>query len=307
MSIKSFAELIEKVKSKKERAVLAVVAANDAHTLEAVLKARKDGLVKPILIGDKTEISKMISDFGEESPEIYHESDVERAAKYGVQLVKEGKADILMKGKIDTKTYLSTVVNKESGIGMGGIMSFVAIHELPWYHKLLTVTDGGMLTYPNLNEKKMIIQNAVNALTAMGYDQPKVGVLAAVEKLNPKMPETVDADQLKQMNITGEIVDCVIEGPISFDIAVNKEKALLKGFNSEVAGDADILVVPDIAAGNILGKSLLEFDGVKMAGLVLGAKVPIVLTSRGAEIQEKYLSIAIAALSKSLRETLVTI
>ena len=201
-----------------------------------------------------------------------------------------------MKAKLDTKDLLSAVVNKETGLGKGRLMTFAAIHELPWYPKLLTVTDGGMVTYPMLKEKKQIIQNAVDALVSMGYDRPKVAVLAAVEKVNPQMQVTVEAAELKRLNQVGEIKNCIVEGPVSFDIAVNRQKADAKEFISEVAGDADILIVPDITAGNILGKALIEAEGAIMAGLVLGAKAPIVLTSRGASTEEKYLSIALAAL-----------
>jgi phosphate butyryltransferase len=156
-------------------------------------------------------------------------------------------------------------------------------------------TDGGMMMYPDLEQKKKIIENAVGVLHSLGYENPKVGVLAAVETVNPKMPESVDAGKLKEMNQNGEITGCIVEGPISYDLAMNKESAEIKGFVSPVAGDPDILIVPNITAGNILGKCLVYSAGAKMAGFIVGAKVPIVLTSRGSSSEEKYLSLVISA------------
>ena len=174
-------------------------------------------------------------------------------------------------------------------------MSHVAMQEVPSYHKLLAVTDGGMMMYPDLEAKKSIVENAVEVFNKMGYENPKVGVLAAVEVVNPKMPEAVDGAELKRMNQEGIIKDCIIEGPISYDLAMNLESSKIKGYESPVVGDVDILVVPNITAGNILGKSLIYSAGAKMAGFIVGAKVPIVLTSRGASTEEKYLSLAISA------------
>lgn len=276
---------------------MAVAAAGDDHTIEAVLNARKEGIVSPILVGDKKLIDAALSEFGATVPEedIYDIPDIAESAKFAVQLVREGKANLLMKGKLDTSVMLRPVVNKETGIGKGGVMSHFTAFEVPNYHKLLVPVDGGMVTYPTLEQKKSIIENTVGALRAMGYDEVKVGVLACVEKVNPKMPETVEADELKQMNLRGEITGCIVEGPISYDCAVSKEIADFKGFHSPVAGDADVLIAPNIHAGNIMGKMLACTAGAKMAGFIVGAKVPIVLTSRGSSPLEKYNSIAIAA------------
>ena len=152
---------------------------------------------------------------------------------------------------------------------MGKVMSHMAIHEIPGYHKLLAVTDGGMMIAPNLSDKKHIIENTVNCFLNMGYDEPKVAILAAIENVNPKMTETVDANDLKEMNLKGEIKDCMIEGPISYDLAMSKESAAIKGYQSRISGEADILAVPNIATGNILGKALVYSAGAKMAGLVI--------------------------------------
>ena len=174
-------------------------------------------------------------------------------------------------------------------------MSHVVLHDIPGYHKLLAVTDGGMMMYPNLEEKRQIIENAVSTFKSMGYECPKVAVLTAVEKVNPNMPETLDADNLKKMNQENILKDCIVEGPISYDLAMSKESAEIKNFISPVTEDVDILMVPNITVGNILGKSLVYSAGAKMAGFIVGAKVPIVLTSRGSTAEEKYLSIVLSA------------
>lgn len=297
MVYKTFEELVEKLKASARAVRMAVAAAGDEHTIEAVLNARKEGIVSPILVGDKALIEAALAKFGATVPaeDIYDVPDIAESAKYAVQLVREGKANLLMKGKLDTSVMLRPVVNKETGIGKGGVMSHFTAFEVPSYHKLLVPVDGGMVTYPTLEQKKAIIENTVGALRAMGYDEVKVGVLACVEKLNPKMPETVDADALKQMNLRGEITGCIVEGPISYDCAVSKEIADFKGFTSPVAGDVDVLIAPNIHAGNIMGKMLACTAGAKMAGFIVGAQVPIVLTSRGSTPLEKYNSIAIAA------------
>jgi phosphate butyryltransferase len=212
-----------------------------------------------------------------------------------VELIHENKADFIMKGKLQTADLLKAVVDKEKGLRTGNVISHVAILEIPAYRKLIAVTDGGMVMYPNLDEKKQILENSVNVFLAMGYECPKVAVLCAVETVNPKMPETVDADTLKNMNRDGEIKDCMVEGPISLDLTFNKESAEIKGYSSPVTGDADILLVPNITTGNIMSKALIEMAGATMAGMVVGAKVPIVLTSRGASSEEKYLSLVLSA------------
>lgn len=297
MVFTNFDQLIEKVKGYPSMKKMAVAAAGDEHTLEAVLHARKEGIVDPILVGDKAEIDRILKEMGETVSEenIYDYPDLKEAAEYAVKLVKEGKADFLMKGKLDTSVILKAVVNKENGLGQGRTMSHFTMFEVPTYHKILVPVDGGMVTYPTLEQKKDIINNTVETLISMGYDCPKVGVLACVEKLNPKMPETVEGNELKEMNKRGEIKNCIVEGPISYDCAVSKEIADFKGFESPVAGDVDILVAPNIHAGNIMGKMLACTCKARMAGFIVGAKCPIVLTSRGSSAEEKYLSIVVSA------------
>lgn len=297
MVFRNFDELIAKVKGLPGMKRMAIAVAADEHTLEAALVARKEGIARPVLVGDRALIGDILTKLGEDvaDEDIYDVVDEVAACEYAVKLVKEGKADFLMKGKVDTKVILKAVVNKENGLGKGGVMSHITIFEVPTYHKLLVPVDGGMVTYPTLEQKKAIIENTVSALLDMGYTCPKVGVLACVEKVNPKMPETVEADALAQMNRSGEIAGCIVEGPISYDCAIDKSIADFKGLESEIAGDVDILIAPNIHAGNIMGKMLAVTCRAKMAGFVVGAKCPIVLTSRGSSAEEKYLSIVVSA------------
>ena len=293
-NLEAMAELV-KANPKKKRIVLCC--AHDEHSLDAVYEAYKDGIVTPIFVGKEEEIKKISNeegfDFGDVT--IYNIDDDVECAKKAVELIRNGEGDFLMKGKMQTADLLKQVVNKETGLQIGKIMSHVGIFEIPNYHKLVVMTDGGMLVSPDLEKKAKIINNAVETLHNMGYENPKVGVLCAAEKLNEKAQESVDAAALKEMNEKGEISGCIVEGPISYDIALNKDIADFKGFESPVAGDADILIVPNMAAGNMLGKSWCLTAGGEMAGIIVGAKAPIVLTSRGATAEEKFYSIVFAA------------
>lgn len=297
MAFKNFDELINAVQQSESIKKVAVVAAHEEHVIQAVLKAQKERILNPIWIGDKPKIEAICRGLNEniEGHEIIHVDDDKSAAELAVKLIHQNRAHFIMKGKIQTADLLKAVVNKENGLGMGTIMSHVAINEIPQYHKLLVTTDGGMMMYPNLIEKKQIIKNAVNTLKSMGYNCPKVAVLAAIETVNLKMTETVDADLLKKMNQNGELADCIVEGPISYDLVMSHASAEIKGYQSPLVEDADILIVPNITVGNILGKALVYSAGARMAGLVVGAKAPIVLTSRGSTSEEKYLSLVLAA------------
>lgn len=294
----NFEEIIEKkLKGNTKTSRLALAAAADEHSLQAVKQAYDEGLVTPVLVGDKAKIVEILAEIGMEVPDedIYDEPDIAEASKKAVALVREGKADFLMKGKVDSGIYLKAVVNKETGLGKGGVMSHFTMFEVPTYKKLLVPVDGGMVTYPTLEQKKAIIQNTVETLISLGYDCPKVGVLACKEKLDPKMIETVEGDALKQMNLNGEIENCIVEGPISFDCAIDAEIAAFKGFESPCAGDCDILIAPNIHAGNIMGKMLTCICKAKLGGFIVGAKCPVIMTSRGSSAEEKYLSICLAA------------
>lgn len=296
MVIQSFKELRDKVGGAKKRRV-AVAAAHDAHTLEAVFRAHEEDILDYVLLGDADEIMKI-------SKELKHTVNVcdvidcgddEQSVKGAMELVKSGEADFIQKGLLQTSVLLKGVLNKEYGIGTGNLISHVALLDIDRYHKIVGVTDGGMILYPDLEQKKGIIKNAVDMFDGMGYEEPKIACLCPVEIVNPKMPETVEAFELKKTSQTGAFGRCVVEGPISMDLAVNKESARIKGYDSPVCGDADIFLVPNISTGNIMVKALLEFGNTLMAGCVLGAQCPIALNSRSAAFEEKYYSLMACA------------
>ena len=298
MVYKKFEELLALVDTKADKKTVALVRAEDDHALEAVAEVVKKGLIDAVLVGNREAIKKTAEKIGFSvtDDQIVDAEDPESAAAEGVKLIREGRADFLMKGKLETSQLLRPVVNKQTGLNKGGVMSHVSLTEVPAYHKMVLTTDGGMLPYPTLEQKKHIIENAVYVMNRLGYEEPKVCVLAASETPNPKMPESMEAAALKEMNQKGEIENCIVEGPISFDLAMVKEKAEIKGYESPCAGDADILIVPNIHAGNILGKCLIEMANSKMAGLIVGAQCPIVLTSRGASSEEKFNSLMLACI-----------
>jgi len=302
----SFDEIFAHFGTLPERTRMAVAAAEDPHALEAALAARRSGVVDPVLVGDKRAILAHLEELGENVPEadIHDCPDAAAAAEKAVALVREGDAHFLLKGKLDTSVLLRAVVNKEKGLNRGRLMSHFSMFQVPGYHKLIAAVDGGMVPYPTLEQKKAIIENTVEAMLALGYDCPKVGVLACIEKINPKMPETVEADALKQMNLRGEIPHCVVEGPISYDCAVSREICDIKGFESPCAGDCDILLAPNIHAGNIIGKMYTVTCQAPIAGFIVGAACPIAMTSRGASTLEKYNSIVLAALCAKGMEAL---
>lgn len=296
--LKNFKAMEELVKAHPVKKRIVLACAHDEHSLDAVYEAYKEGIVSPVFVGKEDEIKSLMKehgfDFGGEEV-IYDVRDDIESAQKAVSLIREGEGDFLMKGKMQTADLLKQVVNKETGLQVGKIMSHVGMFSIPNYDKLIILTDGGMLVAPDVDQKEKIINNAVETLHNMGYEIPKVAVLCAAEKLNAKAQESVDAAELKERNLKGDIKGCVVEGPISYDIALSKEIADFKGFESPVAGDADILIMPNMAAGNALGKSwTITAKGI-MAGIIVGAKVPIVLTSRGATAEEKYYSIVLAA------------
>lgn len=295
MVFKDFAELEKSFHAASKKTVV-VSAAQDKSALTAVNQCRKEGLIDAILVGDEKLIREEIRAFNGEMDDvrIIDAPTLEEAAQRSCQCVSSGQADFILKGKIDTGVLLKAVVAEENGLRTGKLMSHLAFFKIPNYHKIIVVTDGGMVLYPNLEQKKEIIENAVESLRNMGYEKPKVGVLAAVEKVNPKQQETVDAARLADMCQQGQIRDCIVEGPLSYDILMSKESAAKKGFNSELVGDADILVVPNLACGNILGKALVFSAEADMAGLIVGARAPIALTSRGATEKEKRQSLLLA-------------
>lgn len=292
--IANFEQLKERLKAIPNKRKIAVAPAHDLHTLEAIHQAVMDDLVVPVLIGNQAEIRNILTDLGtpNEKVQILDAADPVECVQRAVDMVKVGEADCIMKGKIETGTLMKVLVNRERGIRKNDTMSLLAFMESPGYHKVFGITDVGLLTYPTKKQKKAAIENAVAAFHALGVEEPKVAVIAAVEKVNPKMKETVEADEIKQEGAAG----CIIEGPISFDLAMDAEAARIKGYESPVAGDADILVMPDIVSGNIAAKSTTVVGGGKTGGVVLGAQVPVLLVSRAATAEDKYMSIVLASL-----------
>ncbi len=303
--MKTIQELILKAEStltskNHERPRLVIASAENEAVLEAVSKAKNLGLQKIILIGNQDEMEKIayrhninLSQF-----EVIHEENKVLAAEQAVLLIKDGHADMVMKGLVESAIFLKAVFKKDMGINLGKTISHVSVVESPNYHKLIFLTDGAIIIAPALNDKKAIIQNAVKLACSIGIKKPKVALLAAIEMVNPeKMPCTADAAMLTQMNRRGEFANCIIDGPLAFDNAVDANSIKVKKINSPVAGDADILVVPSIETGNILYKSLVYMGNAKSAGLVIGTRVPVILTSRADNAETKLASIALGILS----------
>ena len=294
--LKNFEEL-RKYTNDKTKKTVAVVCSHDDHTLEAVLKAQDENIINSILIGHKDEILRISEELGYkiDLDSIIDVQSDEDAALIATELINNNKADFLQKGLMQTATLLKAVVNKETGISLGRPMSHTALLEIPGYHKLLGITDGGMIPSPDLEAKKAIVQNAVELFHQLGYDKPLISAICGAETVSPKIIETVDAAALKEAALNGEFGSCYVEGPVSFDLAMDKESASIKGYQSPVCGDTDILLVPDMTAGNMTVKALILFAKAKMTGVVTGARCPIALNSRSASFEEKYNSLLLCA------------
>jgi len=291
---KNFSMLSNKIPIKPRTIVVA--AAHDSHTLEAIYNAAKLYHFHYILVGNREKIVSISSDLGfSPKPEdIIEGTDNEDCARLAVDLIKNGHGNVLMKGILETGTLLKAVLNKEAGVRGSGTLSHLVMLEVPGYHKLIGLTDGGMIPNPDLTQKADIIRNAAAFFNNLGYECPKIAALCASETVSEKIRETVEASKLQAMCKEGLLGDCIVEGPISFDLAISKESALIKGFSSDISGETDILLVPDITTGNVLVKGLVYWANAKMAGVVIGAKAPIVLASRAASAEEKLLSIMIS-------------
>jgi phosphate butyryltransferase len=296
MVLKSLSDL-KKIIAGGPARKLVLAAAQDQHSLGAVIKAWKDNIIEPILIGDKEGIQNICEEnnYDISGVRIIHEPDMDKAVEMSVKMVSKKEADILMKGKVGTSTLLKCVLNKEWGLRTGNLLSHFALFEVETYPKVIAVTDVAMNIAPNLQDKIAIINNSVSCLIKLGYIMPKVAILGAVEMVNENMEATLHAALLSKMNQRDQIRNCIIDGPLAFDNAVSLESAQFKGIRSEVAGDTDLLLMPDIEVGNVLYKSLVFFAKAKVAAVILGARVPIVLTSRSDSEQAKYDSILLSA------------
>ena len=297
---KNFKELLSKV-SECSKKTLAVACAQDQAVLEAVKEANERGIASSILVGDEEKIREIaasinmdLSDF-----KIINVVDTVEASLAAVKLVHDGEADMYLKGLLDTKTFLKSVLDKEVGLRTGNILSHVAVFDIEGYDRLFFITDAAMNQAPDVNGKKQIIENACSVARALDIEEPKVALICAKEKVNPKMKDTVEAKELEDMYLRGEIKNCIVGGPFALDNAINEEAAKHKGMNHPVAGKADILVVPDIEAGNVLYKSITYFSKCENAGLIVGAKAPIILTSRADSDKTKLNSIALGVLAST--------
>lgn len=296
MVLKSMSDL-KGIVAGKPRKRLVLAAAQDQHSLGAVLRAWKDEIIEPIFIGDTEGIQAVCYEnrYDISGIRIIHEPEIDKSVELAVKMLSSKQGDILMKGKVGTSLLLKCVLNKEWGLRTGNLLSHIALFEVDTYHKLIAVTDVAMNIAPNLKDKISIVNNSVSFLNRLGYVMPKVAVLGAVEMVNENMEATLHAALLSKMNQREQIRNCIIDGPLAFDNAVSLESARFKGIKSEVAGDTDLLLMPDIEVGNVLYKSLVFFAKAKVASIILGAQVPIVLTSRSDSEQAKYDSILLSA------------
>ena len=294
---KSFDDLLSQVEkcSKKK---LSVAVAQDKAVLEAVKAAKERNIADSILVGNEEEIRAIGAELGMnmDDYEIINVEDKVEASLKAVSLVHDGVADMYMKGLLDTKTFLKSVLDKEVGLRTGSPLSHVCVFEIPGIDRLLFLTDVAFMPYPNLEDKKWIIKYTVDIAKACGVEMPKVAPLAAVEVVNPKMETTVEAAELTRLNDEGEITGCIVDGPLSLDIALYREAAEEKGaLDRKIAGDADILLFPDIHAGNLVYKAIVHMVDVKNGNILTGTKAPVILTSRSDDCETKVNSIALAA------------
>ncbi len=296
---KKLSDLEQLVKSKKIVKKLVLAVCQDAHSLDAVSKAYDEGIIMPILVGDRKKTESIIREQGYnfKDARFIDETDPQECVNIAVKMVHHQEADILMKGKVSTPVLLKGVLNKEWGLRTGRLLSHFALFEVETYHKLIAITDVALNIAPDLKDKIAIVNNSVEYLNKIGIAKPKVAVLGAIEMVNENMQATLDAALLSKMNQRDQIVNCIIDGPLALDNAVSFESAKHKNIKSEVAGDTDLLLMPDIEVGNVLYKTLIFFAQAKVASVVLGAKKPIVLTSRSDSQESKYYSILLATLA----------
>jgi len=275
---------------------IAIASAEDFQILRALEQARKEEIVDGILVGDEKKIRYLLAEaqMSEQNFEIINEIDGLKASLLCCDLINQKKADLMMKGLVGTTSFMRAILDKEKGLSTGKLLTHLAVFEIPDYPKLLMLTDAAINISPNLMEKAQIIQNAVEVAHSLGIQTPLVACIAAVEKINPeKMPATVDAAALSMMAKRGQISGAIVDGPFGLDNAISEESAKVKGVKSSIAGKADILLAPDIEAGNVIYKTLIEFARAKCAAIVLGSKVPVVLTSRTDSHETKFMSIAL--------------
>lgn len=298
--MKRMEEILQGAKKVGPKTV-AVAVAEDPHVLHAVEDARTEGIISGILIGNKSKILGILKDIGVDpgNYEIIDAADNDEACRGAVALVKQNKASTLMKGKVDTSVILRAIINKETGLGGGGLISHVGVLKVDKYDKLFLLSDSAVNIFPDFDSLVKIVENSVTLAHALDIENPKVAMICPVEKVNPKIESTVNAAKMAELNEQGVITGCVIGGPFALDNAVSLEAAQGKGIVHPVAGEADILIVPNLEVGNVLIKSMEYFAHTEKAGILMGAGVPIILTSRASTSISKLNSIALAVLAAS--------
>lgn len=298
--MKHLEELITAAKAAPRKRLVAAYA-NDSHTIGATSRAIDLGIVDVTLVGDIDTIKKVCQEEGIDVNkfELVQEANEAKAAAKAVALINEGKGQILMKGLCSTDKYMRAVLNKENGLMPAGkpVLSHVSVFEVPTYHKLLITSDVAVIPAPDFKQKTAIVNYVINTAHTLGIECPKVAMIAATEQMLTGMPACVDAALIATMNRRGQIKGAIVDGPLAMDVAIDKESAQIKKLDSEVAGDADCLVWPAIEPGNVFYKTATKFAGAELAAMVVGAKVPCILSSRGDSVQTKTYSIALAALT----------
>lgn len=293
--IKHLDDFIDIAKKKGKKRVVIAAAADDA-VIHAAELAKKEGIATPIFVGNQHKIEKIAKEyhFSLTGADIVHEDNPAEATKRSIRIIHENHADILMKGIVDSPTFLKAILDREQGLRDSKLLSHISFFETPHYHKVIAMSDAAQNIAPSLKEKKVIINNTVSYFHRLGVECPKIAVIAAIEAVNTKMEATTDAALLTVMNQRKQITGCVVDGPLAIDVALSKEAAQHKGLESTVAGNADFLLVPTIEVGNVFYKSIVYMGGATAAGILLGAKVPVVLTSRADTDRIKLLSMAMA-------------
>lgn len=296
--IANFDQLLETLKSKAKKRIVAAYA-NDSHTIGAVNMAVDQGFVEGVLVGDEETMKKVCQEEGIDIKKfrLVQEADETKACVKAVELINNGEGDILMKGLCSTDKYMRAILNKEKGLlPPKAVLSHVTVVSVPTYHKLLVVGDVAVIPAPDLNQKVAITNYVINTAKCLGVEKPKVALLAATEQMLAGMPACVDAAMISKMADRGQIKGAYVDGPLAFDVAIDKESAETKKLTGPVAGDADCIVFPNIESGNVFFKTATKFAKGQLAAMVVGAKVPCVLTSRGDSTQSKLYSIALSAL-----------
>ena len=297
MAIKGFDDLLEEAAELGPKGI-AIAAAENEEILLAAQAAEQRGLAESVLIGDRVVIRQLAEEGGVDISRmmVVHEPDPRVAARKAMELVRMGHADIAMKGGVETGMFLRAALDRETGLRTGRLLSHVGVFEIPGFDRLLFVTDAGVVVAPTMEQKVQIVQNAIFVAHSLGIEKPRVAVLAATEMVNPRIPTTLDAANLSKMADRGQIRGGLVDGPLALDNAISPESVAIKGIRSDVAGYADILVTPDVEAGNMLAKAITYFAKGKMAGIVVGAKAPLVVASRSDPHETKLVSMALGVL-----------